>query len=170
MLPKHALEREPQPARRPLRRLVQIVRLPLVPAISQVLERVPRHQEHGLGRAARPPQRGRKQHEPHFDDAVRGPDVVIGCVPDGLVRCPVDDGERVRVPARGGLRDETLEFGPRGRRGREHVVPEVGVRGAAETGVEVVGVRGGEALEPDGGAGEELEGREGRVWAGYLRA
>lgn len=70
MPPKQPLIHKTQPPRRPLRRPIQIIALPLIPPKPQRLKHVPRKQVLHLGRRGRALQRGGVQDGAYFDDAV----------------------------------------------------------------------------------------------------
>lgn len=149
MLPKYSLSGKPEANRRLLRWGIEIIALPLEPAVAQVLEHRPREQINcfcGGGSALK--KRG-EDDESDFDDTVSPVDAEEAEEADCLVGGLADDSVEKRVFGVGVGGDYFCEGGLVGEWALVDVCPESGVFGLSDDGVQVVDVAGVQWFQVD---------------------
>ena len=157
MLPEDALEGKAEPLRRPAGGVVEGVAFPLQPAVTELIEGVPRHQIDGLGRLSRALERGRKPDVADLDHAVLGghPHVARHALRRACLG--VDHGKEKRVGRGGALVEPGLEVVETHERpvrqvAEEHLAGAIFlVRGREEMPAVTCGI---ERLEPDARPGD----------------
>lgn len=150
MLPKHPLRRKPKPGRGLLRRRVQIIALPLKPAITQFLKDRSREEIHGLCGSGRALQERGEDDEADFDDAVGEVDAEEAEEADWFLGGFVDYGVEEGVFGFGEGCDGFCEGDFVGEGAFGDVCPQSGVLGLSDEGVQVVDVFGVQWFQLDG--------------------
>ena len=116
VLAEDALEREAEALGRALRGRVEVVALPLVAAIAEIVEDIAREEILRFGRAGRALQRGRVEDIADLDDAVWRVDAQKGLIADRGPGGAVEDREeqrvrRLRLGGDAGLEDGGVRVG-----------------------------------------------------------
>src|SRR5579862_807864 len=97
VLAENALEGKAESQSGPARGLVQSIAFPLVAAVAEILEHMPRHQVHRFRRAGRTLQQRSEKNAADLNATVRGLNPKVRSVADRFTRRVVEDREEKRI-------------------------------------------------------------------------